>query len=246
MILETRDLVKSFGKLLATNRVSLSIRQGDIHAIIGPNGAGKSTFFNLITGYHFPNSGQVVFQGREITHLSSYRRCRLGITRSFQITSIFPKLTVYDSVLTALLTHGKKNLRFFSPAHKYFRAETWQILEEVGLVGLAHVPGEALSHGDKKRLELAVTLGTQPKLLLLDEPTCGMSPEETEGIMAVIKKLVERKGITVLFTEHDMGVVFGIARRITVLHQGTLIADGDPETVRRSAEVQKVYLGGGQ
>jgi branched-chain amino acid transport system ATP-binding protein len=244
VILETKNLVKIFGKMPATNNVSLSVRAGDIHAIIGPNGAGKSTYFNLITGYHQPNSGQVLFKGQDITTIPPYRRVRLGITRSFQITSIYPKLTVYDSVLMALLSHQKKTLNFFSSAEKYFKEETWSILEDVGLSDQARVNGDSISHGDKKRLELAVTLGSKPELLLLDEPTCGMSPEETESIMAIVKRLVEEKGLTILFTEHDMAVVFGIARRISVLHQGTLIAEGTPEEVRASEEVQKVYLGG--
>jgi branched-chain amino acid transport system ATP-binding protein len=243
-ILETKNLVKIFGKMPATNNVSLSVRDGDIHAIIGPNGAGKSTYFNLITGYHQPNSGHVLFKGRDITKIPPYQRVRLGITRSFQITSIYPKLTVYDSVLRALLSHQKKTLNFFSSAENYFKEETWSILEDVGLAGQARVNGDSISHGDKKRLELAVTLGSKPELLLLDEPTCGMSPEETESIMAIVKKLVEEKGLTILFTEHDMAVVFGIARRISVLHQGTLIAEGTPEEIRASEEVQKVYLGG--
>ena len=244
MILETKKLVKIFGKLLATNSVTLSVRPGDIHAIIGPNGAGKSTYFNLITGYHLPNSGQVFFRGQDITKLPPYQRCRLGITRSFQITSIYPKMTVYESVLMALLSHQKVTTRFFSTAKKYFREEVWQILEDVGLADQAGINGDSISHGDKKRLELAVTLGTKPEMLLLDEPTCGMSPEETDSIMEIIKKLVDQKGLTILFTEHDMAVVFGIARRISVLHQGTLIADGTPEEVRASDQVQKVYLGG--
>jgi len=243
-ILETKKLVKIFGKMPATNNVSLSVQAGDIHAIIGPNGAGKSTYFNLITGYHQPNSGQVLFKGQDITKSPPYQRVRLGITRSFQITSIYPKLTVYDSVLMALLSHQKKTLNFFSSAKKYFKEETWSILEDVGLSEQARINGDSISHGDKKRLELAVTLGSKPEMLLLDEPTCGMSPEETESIMAIVKKLVEEKGLTILFTEHDMAVVFGIARRISVLHQGTLIAEGTPEEVRSSEEVQKVYLGG--
>lgn len=244
MILETKNLVKEFGKLLATNDVTFSVQPGDIHAIIGPNGAGKSTFFNLITGYHLPDSGKVFFKGRDITPLPPYKRCTLGITRSFQITSIYPKMTVYDSVLMALLSHQKATTHFFSSAKTYFKEEVWEILEDVGLADQALVNGDSISHGDKKRLELAVTLGTKPQLLLLDEPTCGMSPDETESIMAFIKKLVDEKGLTILFTEHDMAVVFGIARRISVLHQGTLIAEGTPEEVRASEEVQKVYLGG--
>ncbi len=244
MFLQTQGITKEFGKLRAVNAVSLEIVQGDVHAIIGPNGAGKSTFFNLITGYHRATSGKVLFKGKEITRLPAYSRCNLGITRSFQITSIYPKLTVYESVLMALLCHRKITLNFFTTATKFFKEEVWRILEDIGLADQANRLGDSISHGDKKRLELAVTVGTEPELLLLDEPTCGMSPEETEITMSLINKLSKERGITFLFTEHDMGVVFGIAKRISVLHQGTLIADGAPQDVRNSAEVQKVYLGG--
>ncbi len=244
MFLQTQTITKEFGKLRAVHEVSLEIVKGDVHAIIGPNGAGKSTYFNLITGYHRATSGKVLFKGKEITNLSSYNRCKLGITRSFQITSIYPKLTVYESVLMGLLSHRNITLNFFSSAKKFFKNEIWRILEDVGLADQANTFGDSISHGDKKKLELAITLGTEPELLLLDEPTCGMSPEETETTMIFIKKLSEERGLSILFTEHDMGVVFGIAKRISVLHQGTLIADGKPEEVRANEEVQKVYLGG--
>jgi branched-chain amino acid transport system ATP-binding protein len=244
MFLRTQKITKEFGKLRAVNEVSLEISKGDIHAIIGPNGAGKSTYFNLVTGYHRATAGKVLFKEKEITHLPAYSRCNLGITRSFQITSIYPKLTVYESVLMALLCHRKITLNFFSSAKKFFKEEVWHILEDIGLADQAHRVGDSISHGDKKRLELAVTVGTEPELLLLDEPTCGMSPEETDITMSLINKLSKERGITILFTEHDMSVVFGIAKRISVLHQGTLIADGSPQEVRNSKEVQKVYLGG--
>ena len=244
MFLQTEQLIKDFGKLRAVNRVSLEVHKGDVHAIIGPNGAGKSTYFNLVTGYHRADAGKVLFQGEDITKLPSYQRCKRGITRSFQITSIYPKLTVYESILMALLSHRRVTSNLFSKADQFFREEVGHILEDVGLTDQAHVLGDSISHGDKKRLELAITLGTEPELLLLDEPTCGMSPEETETTMVLIKKLSEERGITILFTEHDMSVVFGIAKRISVLHQGSLIADGSPQEVRMSEEVQKVYLGG--
>lgn len=244
MFLQTQGIAKDFGKLRAVNEVTLEIQKGDAHAIIGPNGAGKSTYFNLITGYHRATSGKVLFKGKEITNWPAYHRCNLGITRSFQITSIYPKLSVYESVLMSLLSHRRITLNFFSPARKHFREEVWRILEDVGLADQAKRSGDSISHGDKKRLELAITLGTEPELLLLDEPTCGMSPDETETTMIFIKKLVEERGLTILFTEHDMSVVFGIAKRISVLHQGTLIADGKPLEVRANEEVQKVYLGG--
>ena len=243
-LLKTQEISKAFGKLIAVNRVTLDIRQGDIHAIIGPNGAGKSTYFNLVTGYHRATSGRVLYKERDITRLPAYRRCVQGITRSFQITSIYPKLTVYESVLMALVCHRGVSLNFLSPATGFFREEVWRILEEVGLAEQARAQGDSISHGDKKRLELAITLGTEPELLLLDEPTCGMSPEETESTMSLVRKLCKDRNITILFTEHDMAVVFGIATRLSVLHQGRLIADGTPEQVRASEEVQKVYLGG--
>jgi len=242
--LETQDISRAFGKLWAVNRVSLDLRQGDIHAIIGPNGAGKSTYFNLITGYHRATTGKVLYKGKDITRLPAHERCNQGITRSFQITSIYPKLTVYESVLMALLVHRRVSLNFFSPARRFFKDEVLRILEDIGLADQAHRQGDSISHGDKKRLELAVTVGTEPEILLLDEPTCGMSPEETETTMSLIRKLCEERGITILFTEHDMAVVFGIAKRISVLHQGRLIADGTPQEVRESEDVQKVYLGG--
>jgi branched-chain amino acid transport system ATP-binding protein len=219
MFLQTQKITKEFGKLRAVNEVSLEISKGDIHAIIGPNGAGKSTYFNLVTGYHRATAGKVLFKEKEITHLPAYSRCNLGITRSFQITSIYPKLTVYESVLMALLCHRKITLNFFSSAKKFFKEEVWHILEDIGLADQAHRVGDSISHGDKKRLELAVTVGTEPELLLLDEPTCGMSPEETDITMSLINKLSKERGITILFTEHDMSVVFGIAKRISVLHQ---------------------------
>jgi branched-chain amino acid transport system ATP-binding protein len=244
MFLQTQGITKEFGKLRAVNNVTLEIKKGDIHAIIGPNGAGKSTYFNLVTGYHRATSGKVLFRDKEITNLPAYSRCNLGITRSFQITSIYPKLTVYESVLMGLLCHRKVTLNFFSSAKKFFKEEVWRTLEDVGLADQANSLGDSISHGDKKRLELAITLGTEPELLCLDEPTCGMSPEETDIAMSLIKKFSEERGLTILFTEHDMSVVFGIAKRISVLHQGTLIADGTPQEVRASEEVQKVYLGG--
>ena len=189
MFLETQSISKAFGKLVAVNQVSLEIVKGDIHAIIGPNGAGKSTYFNLITGYHDATSGKVLFKGADITDVPAYRRCKLGITRSFQITSIYPKFTVYESVLMALLSQRGITLNFFSNAKKFYQEEVWRILEDIGLADQANTLGESISHGDKKRLELAVTVGAEPELLLLDEPTCGMSPEETEVTMNLINKL---------------------------------------------------------
>jgi len=244
MILQTERLSKVFGGLRAVDKVDLGVSEGDIHAIIGPNGAGKTTFFHLVTKYLDPDEGRVLFKGEEITKLPPHRICQSGIVRCFQRASIYPTLTVAESVQMALLSQKGKTLDMFHRASDMFREEVADILSKVGLAEQADVPGDAVSHGDKKRLELAIALGNHPELLLLDEPTSGMSVEETKGTMELIRGLRDTMNITVLFTEHDMSVVFGIARRVTVLHQGSIIADGTPEEIRVNEEVQRVYLGG--
>ena len=244
MILQTERLSKAFGGLWAVNKVDLGVSEGDIHAIIGPNGAGKTTLFNLVTKYLDPDEGSVLFKGEEITKLPPHRICQRGIVRCFQRASIYPTLTVAESVQMALLIQKGKTLDMFHRASDMFREEMTDILSMVGLAEQADVRGDAVSHGDKKRLELAIALGNHPELLLLDEPTAGMSAEETKGTMELIRELRDTMNITVLFTEHDMSVVFGISRRVTVLHQGSIIADGTPEEVRANEEVQRVYLGG--
>jgi branched-chain amino acid transport system ATP-binding protein len=242
-ILEADNISKAFGGVKAVNKVHLAVKENDIHALLGPNGAGKSTFFNLVSKYLGPDEGKVIFKGRDITNLEPHQICRLGIARSFQRISVFPKLTVFESTQMSVLSHGGRALNLFRPANKMFCEETMEILEAVGLVDQAHVLGNELSQGDKKRLDLAITLGNQPELLLLDEPTAGMSPEETVATTQLIHELAVMRGLTILFTEHDMSVVFGIAKRITVMHQGAIIADGEPEEVRKNARVQKIYLG---
>ena len=243
MILKTERLSKAFGGLRAVDKVDLDVQEGDIHAMIGPNGAGKTTFFNLVTKYLDPDEGKVVFEEKDITKLPPHEICQRGLIRCFQRANIYPMLTVAESVQMAMLIQKGKALNMFRPAHKMFRSEVDDILDSVGLAEQANVRGDALSHGDKKRLELAIALGNHPKLLLLDEPTAGMSGEETRITMELLRELHDRMNITILFTEHDMSVVFGIARRITVLHQGRIIADGTPEEVRANEEVQQVYLG---
>jgi len=243
MILKTERVSKAFGGLWAVDKVDLDVQEGDIHAIIGPNGAGKTTFFNLVTKYLDPDEGKVVFEEKDITKLPPHEICQCGLIRCFQRANIYPMLTVAESVQMAMLSQKGKALNMFRPAHKMFRSEVDDILDSIGLAEQANVRGDALSHGDKKRLELAIALGNHPKLLLLDEPTAGMSGEETRITMELLRKLHDRMNITILFTEHDMSVVFGIARRITVLHQGRIIADGTPEEVRANEEVQQVYLG---
>jgi branched-chain amino acid transport system ATP-binding protein len=243
MILQTERLSKGFGGLWAVNEVTLDVHQGEIHAIIGPNGAGKTTFFNLVTSYLDPDGGSVVFKGSDITRMPPHQICRRGMVRCFQRANVYPTLTVAESVQMAVIVHRRMAMKMFRRARDMFRAEVADILGRVGLAELANVRGDALSHGDRKRLELAIALGNNPELLLLDEPTAGMSVGETRATMELVRALRDETNLTIVFTEHDMSVVFGIATRITVLHQGRVIADGDPESVRNDAEVQRIYLG---
>jgi branched-chain amino acid transport system ATP-binding protein len=242
-MLAVRNLKKSFAGFLATNGVSFSIRKGELVSIIGPNGAGKTTLFNLITGHIPPDEGTVLFKEIEITRMPPYRICRLGMGRSFQRTNIFPRLTVFQNIQAALLAHKGRSLTFFKPVESFFREETQEILGRVGLGEYAETTSGSLSYGFQKQLELGIALASEPELLLLDEPTAGMSAQETRQTIELIGRITREKGLTLLFTEHDMEVVFSISQRILVLHQGRLIAEGTPEEVRNTAEVQKVYLG---
>ena len=243
LILEANRLSKAFGGLQATSDVTYRMVKGELSAIIGPNGAGKSTFFNLLSGYHRADSGQVIFKGVDITRWPSYRIARFGMGRAFQVSNIYPNLTTYENVRQAVLVQQKRSLNFFVPAARLGAEETMDLLEVTGLAVHQDTEAGILSQGDKKRLELALALATKPDLLLLDEPTAGMSGEETTETMELVAKLNEDLGVTTLFTEHDMAVVFGYARRLTVLHQGALIADGTPEEVRANEQAQAVYLG---
>jgi branched-chain amino acid transport system ATP-binding protein len=243
LLLKAVDLNKAFGGLQATYNVSYQMKRGELSAIIGPNGAGKSTFFNLLTGYHPLDSGQVFFKDRNITNWPPYRITRLGIARAFQVSNIYPRLTTYENVRQAVLAQQRKSLTFFVPARRLARQETSDLLDVTGLTEHRDAIAGNLSQGDKKRLELAIALGSRPELLFLDEPTAGMSAEETHDTMELVKQLNEEMDLTILFTEHDMSVVFGYARRLTVLHQGVVIAEGTPKEVRANPEAQKVYLG---
>jgi branched-chain amino acid transport system ATP-binding protein len=246
MILGVEKVRKAFDGFGAINGVSFSIRQGEICSIIGPNGAGKTTLFNLITGHLPVDEGKLTFKGLDITRRPPHRICRLGIGRSFQRTNIFPRLTVFQNIQAAVLVHRGKSLTFFRPVDSFFQEETATILEKVGLGEYAEVVSGSLSYGFQKQLELGIALAREPELLLLDEPTAGMSAQETRQTMELIGKVTREKGLTLLFTEHDMEVVFSISQRIMVLHQGRLIAEGTPEDVRGNSEVQKVYLGEGR
>jgi len=242
-MLEARELTKSFGGFIALSRVSFTVPQGSISAIIGPNGAGKTTLFNVLTGHLAPDEGRVVFKGQDVTGTAPHDLCRLGVGRSFQRTNIFPKLTVFENVQAAFVSHRRRGWNMAAPVERLYRAETEEILAAVGLLDRAGEMSVYLSHGGQKQLELGVALALEPELLLLDEPTAGMSATETRESIALIERLARERNLTLLFTEHDMAVVFGIARKITVLHQGRVIADGTPDEVRRDPDVRRVYLG---
>jgi branched-chain amino acid transport system ATP-binding protein len=231
---------------VAINGVSFSIPKGEICSIIGPNGAGKTTLFNLITGHLRIDEGKLIFKDQDITNRRPYQICRLGVGRSFQRTNIFPRLTVYQNIQAAVLVHQGRSFTFFRPVDSFFQKETEEILDRVGLKEYAQTVSGSLSYGFQKQLELGIALASEPELLLLDEPTAGMSTQETHQTIELIGKITREKGLTLLFTEHDMEVVFSISQRIMVLHQGRLIAGGTPEEVRRNPEVQKVYLGEGR
>ena len=242
-MLDVRNVRKAFDGFQAVGGVSLAVAAGEIAAIIGPNGAGKTTLFNLITGHLRPDAGSVLLNGRDVTGLPPHDICRLGMGRSFQRTNIFPRLTVFENIQAALLSHRGRGLNFFSRVERLYRAETEALLEAIGLLGKADEVSGFLSHGNQKQLELGIALASEPRLLLLDEPTAGMSATETRDTIRLIERTARQRALTLLFTEHDMEVVFSIAQRITVLHQGRVIAAGAPAEVRNDPEVRRVYLG---
>jgi branched-chain amino acid transport system ATP-binding protein len=243
VVLRTVALKKHFGGVQAVDGVDLEVFEGDLRAIIGPNGAGKTTLFNLITGEYRRDSGRILFRGKDISRMPSHEIYRYGISRTFQITSIFRSLTVLENVQTALLTHRHRHYNLFVPAKQLYREEALAFLERVGLRQEADRPSGVLSHGDQRRLELAIALASKPYMLMLDEPTAGMAPRERYEIMDMVARIGKAEGLTLLFTEHDMDVVFSVATRITVLHQGRVIAEGEPSEVRANQEVQRIYLG---
>jgi branched-chain amino acid transport system ATP-binding protein len=243
LVLQTRALHKRFGGVHAVNGVDLAIPPSDLRAIIGPNGAGKTTLFNLISGDLAHDTGQIYLEGHEVSGLPPHRLCRRGLGRTFQITSVFRRLTALENVQTAFLSHHRRHFNVFVPARRLYRDEALALLERVGLREQADKPSGILAHGDQRRLELAIALAGAPRLLLLDEPTAGMAPRERHEIMALVARIAADTGLTVVFTEHDMDVVFAVARRITVLHQGAVLAEGAPSEVRASADVRRVYLG---
>ena len=242
MILKAEEVTKSFGGLMAVNEVSLGIEKNELSSIIGPNGAGKTTLFDLLTGHIPPDSGRVTFKGRDITKLPPYTICRAGVGRSFQRLNIFPRLSAFENIQVAVFSAQRKSGNLFSRAEKMVLEETEEILASVGLEDKKGVQGGLLAHGDQKRLEIGIALACQPELLLLDEPTAGMSPEESGRTEELIQRLARERGLTLVFIEHDMNVVFQISEKIRVMHMGSIIAEGRPEEVRANEDVQRIYL----
>ena len=243
-MLQVEGVEKSFADFMAVADAQLTVGKGELVAVIGPNGAGKTTLFNLITGHLRSDEGRITFKGEDISGLPPHEICNKGIARSFQIVNIFPRLTVFENVQVAVLSQQNKSSRLFRPAHKLAVEATYSILDGVGLSRKSGSIAGSLSHGDQKILEIAIALGNEPELLILDEPTAGMSPEETFATMKLIKKLAQSRGLTILFCEHDMEVVFSIAQSIMVMYQGRTLVQGKPQVVRRNRKVQEAYLGG--
>jgi branched-chain amino acid transport system ATP-binding protein len=243
--LEVKGVGKRFGNLQAVRDVSLSVASGELHAIIGPNGAGKTTFFNLISGMAAPSSGRILFEGQDITGLPASKRVTLGIARTFQVTEIFPELTAFENVrIAAEVTAGHRLRAWMRPAETLaVRQEVHEALELTGLAGKAHRLVGELSHGDQRAAEIAIALALRPRLLLLDEPTAGMGEQETYEIAQLIGRLHRERQYTIVLIEHDMRVVFHLADRVTVLDQGSLLAQGTPQEIAANDAVQTAYLG---
>ena len=242
-MLEVRKLTKTFGALRATDGIDLDVREGETHAVIGPNGAGKTTFISQLAGNLLPDSGTVRFAGSDITRLPAPRRARMGLARSFQITSIYPEFTALDNVALAVQARSGHSFRFWKPARadRSLAGPAEGVLEEVGLSERRNILAANLSHGEQRQLEVAMALATNPRLLLLDEPMAGMGTDESQRMIALLSRLKQTK--TIILIEHDMDAVFRLADRISVLVYGRVIATGAPEAIRANDEVRKAYLG---
>ncbi|MEA3240937.1 MAG: ABC transporter ATP-binding protein [Pseudomonadota bacterium] len=247
-ILKIEHLGHAYGKFQVISDISLEIPKGELTALIGPNGAGKTTFYNVVSGRFPPSKGKVFFDGQEITGRPAHKIVPLGMLRSFQITNIFPELSVRENVLIPLLLQHRRGYIFFRPLNgeKQLYQKADEVLSKIGILEYGDKPARELAYGDKRLVEMAIVLARKPKLVLLDEPTAGMNPEETERMILLIKELAKRFGTTFFLTEHDMKVVFSIAKRIFVLHQGGLLASGTPEEIHANHQVREAYLGGGK
>ena len=244
MYLETKDICKYFGGLKAVDHVNFTITEGKLKSIIGPNGAGKTTFFNLLSGFYLPTSGTVLFQGKDITKKSMNRVSQIGITKTFQITHIFPRLSVFENIRICAQSR-KSSFNFWSSAAHLpdINEKTNEILELVKLTEVRDRPAAGLSHGEKRYLEIGMTLATDPKILLLDEPTAGMSPAETCEATDLIRDVRDKLDLTIVLVEHDMSVVMGISDEVIVLNEGKVLAEGSPQEISDHEMVQQVYLG---
>ena len=244
-LVRTDRLTKSFGALVAVNAVTLAVDEGSLHSVIGPNGAGKTTFFNLLTGQLAPTSGRIVFDGQDIAGTPPHGIAHLGIARSFQRTSIFPTLSLLDNVWLAAFARQEswRGLAWRrTDGYPKLAERAMAVLEEVGLAGKHGEPARAISHGEQRQLELAIALAATPRLLLLDEPAAGLSPDETKKMVALVRKLKGR--YTIILIEHKIDVVMSMSDRISVMHFGSVIAEGVPAEIQRNAEVRRAYLGG--
>jgi branched-chain amino acid transport system ATP-binding protein len=242
-LLQVQNLSKRFGGIVATDDLSLDVRQGELHAVIGPNGAGKTTLITQLTGQMTPDSGRIGFAGEDISRMPAYRRSILGLARSFQITSLFHDMTVLDNVALAVQAHAGHSFRFWRPARQEseLRTPARETLARVGLSDRLDVRTSALSHGEHRLIEIAMALAGRPRLLLLDEPMAGLGPEESARMVSLLAEL--KRDYAILLVEHDMEAVFALADRITVLVYGRVIASGDPDAIRNNEEVRRAYLG---
>ncbi len=245
-ILKVENLYFSYGKFKVLFDVNLSVEKGKMVALIGPNGAGKTTFYNTISGGVIPSKGKIIFDNKDITKLKADMTAKIGLCRSFQITNIFEHLTVLENIFIPILIRDKKHFKFWDSIKnkKSMKEEAEKILSLVGLENFITSKVNELAYGDKRRVEIAITLATNPKMILLDEPTAGMNQTETDRMVNLIKELNEKTKTTILITEHDMNVVFNIAEYIYVLHQGKLLAEGTREEIKSNEAVKEAYLGG--
>jgi len=242
-VLSVEGLSRSFGGVHAVRDVTMAVPRGQLRAVIGPNGAGKSTFFNLLTGVVSSDTGRIVFDGRDVTGLPPHKLCKLGLGRTFQINSIFLAATVLQNVQVALLAHQGRIWNMTGHADRMVLRESAELLDMLGLADRAGKVCSTLSYGDRRRLEVVLALACQPKLLLLDEPTAGMSLPDKPGMVELIRRVAREKGVTAVLIEHDMDMVFSIADQVTVLHQGAVVAEGTPAEIQANDRVQEIYLG---